>query len=132
MKFPPNQVTFCILVRRFKPFSTSSEADRASEPFEVLIPPLDSLNYSDKFEHVRTLRVRFDQVRSRPCTSLTETRYVAYREWNFIPSAFYRGNYMDKYKQKNIRMHFFNQHKFFISLNYYMHQHYINVILTRP
>ena len=31
----------------------------------------NSSNYSNKFEHVQTLRVRFEQVRSRPCTSLT-------------------------------------------------------------
>ena len=39
----------------------------------------NSSNYSDKFEHVRTLHVRFDQVRSRPHTSLPSTRgYVVF------------------------------------------------------
>ena len=78
IKFHPNQVTFCILVQRFKPFSTSSKAGRASKPFEVLKPLSDSSNSSDSsnnFEHVRTLRVRFDQVRSRPCTPLVQSHF---------------------------------------------------------
>ena len=49
----------------------------------------------------------------------------------FNPSALYRGNYM-VYGQKNTRMQFFSEHKFFISPKYHMHQHYMNVILTRP
>ena len=73
IKFHPNQVTFCISVRRFKPFSTSSKADRASKPFEVLRPLSNSSNMSELYV---SGSIKFDHVHAHPYPAVTVV-------WNF-------------------------------------------------
>ena len=97
-KFHLNQISFCILAQRsrfsvdraseplevLEPLSVSQNSSNSSDSSDSSISS-DSLNSSEssnssdrsnssdnshKFEHVGTLRVGFDQVRSRPFTSL--------------------------------------------------------------
>ena len=56
-------------VRTVRPVRTVRTV-RTVQTVRTIWTSSNSSNYSDKFEHVRTLRVRFDQVRSHPCTSL--------------------------------------------------------------